>query len=482
MMATPDLSPALAADVPVNTALTSFIRALRMAGVRVSSAETLDAFRAAAVVGIGDKALLRTGLAAVLAKTSTEKALFASVFDSFFRFDELNPRHSDAAGQAARTRQHSEAGARCADAIDAPAAAASGASESSSALGQMLLAGDPSGLGQSLAAAALSVQIEQIQVFTQKGLYTRRILDAMGQAALLDEIRLAQDTGHYSPLADELQQRLSHLREQVRGYVERQFFLHADHSGERLQEKLLRTVKLSNLDRRTFGQVQKIVLRMARKLMARYSHRRRLTTKQGQLHLSATIRQNMGFDGQFFHLRWRRKQIDRASLFVICDVSGSMVNYSRFMLMLLYALERALPEVRAFAFAANLTEVTALFQQHSLAEAIDTTLRNYAGGATDYGQAFADFHRLCLADINHRSTVMILGDSRNNYGDPRTHLLSQIYNRVHKVMWLNPEPHYSWHTGDAVMRHYGPFCHQKTVCNSLLHLERVVSRLLSNVH
>ena len=186
----------------------------------------------------------------------------------------------------------------------------------------------------------------------------------------------------------------------------------------------------------------------------------------------------MAYDGNLFELHWKAVKIDRPKVFAICDVSGSVSNYARFMLMFLYSLEELLPKVRAFAFSSYLGEVTDLFSQQPLADAVAEALLRYGGGSTDYGQAWSDFTDLCLNDIDQRSTVIILGDGRNNYGRHRAELLQQLYQRCQRLIWLNPEPENFWSIGDAEMTRYSAYCHQIEQCNSLRHLERVISNLL----
>ena len=281
-------------------------------------------------------------------------------------------------------------------------------------------------------------------------------------------------------MGQELKRRREWLREQVRDYVERQFLLHADASGKRLREELLRKVKLSNVEHRSFRLIQEIVYKMAKKLAALHSRRKKVF-KRGQINIPRTLRHNMAYDGAIFDLKWKSVKIDRPKVFAICDVSGSVANYSRFMLMFLYSLEEVMPKVRSFAFSSDLAEVTDLFERNKLEDAISKTLRDYSGGSTDYGQAFQDFKRLCLDDIDHRTTIIILGDGRNNYGDPRSEILKEMYDRCKRLIWLNPESRNSWYVGDAEMRKYSAYCHQVDECNSLMHLERVVGNLLRTV-
>ena len=99
-------------------------------------------------------------------------------------------------------------------------------------------------------------------------------------------------------------------------------------------------------------------------------------------------------------------------------------------------------------------------------------------GGSDYGGMLLDLERDCLRGIDHRTTVLILGDARNNNLDPRSHILQQVHQRAKRVIWLNPEPESFWNTGDSVMRNYRPYCHLAKTCNTLDHLERLLDDLL----
>ena len=85
---------------------------------------------------------------------------------------------------------------------------------------------------------------------------------------------------------------------------------------------------------------------------------------------------------------------------------------------------------------------------------------------------------LALDDIDHRTTVLILGDARSNYGDPRSDLLHKVHERSRRVIFLNPEPRSMWNSGDSEMRRLQPYCDKAVTCASLRDLERVVSELL----
>ena len=475
--------------------LVEFVQVLRTADVKVSPAETLDAMETLDIIGIENRVLLKNSLSMVLSKNPEEKEAFNTSFDRFFSFNkfssennataldddthqddgEFDPESDSPNQQSGQGGQGGGqgGGAEASGELDFEQLAAQ------SELGKLLLSGDRMEVMIKMAEAGRQVDVNEIVVFTQKGLYTRKIMEAMGLKGLQDEVGELQEEGGRPQMhmAGQLKSARDYLREQVRDYVEKQFFLHADASGKQLREELLKKVKLSNLEKRNFKDVQEIVFKMAKKLVSIHSKRRK-TFKRGQLDIRKTLRSNMQYDGMLFDLKWKSQKVDRPKVICICDVSGSVSNYSRFLLMFLYSLAEILPKVRSFAFSSDLGEVTRLFQQSKLEDAMAKTMRDYGNGSTDYGQMLADFRSHVLKDVDSKTTVIILGDARNNYGDSKSEILREIYNKAQRVIWLNPEPKSSWTVGDAEMKKYAPCCHQTEVCNSLVHLERVVGNLL----
>ncbi len=487
--------------------LANFIRALRNVEVRISTAETLDAFNTVELVGYRNRAALKRSLSLVLSKTADEKETFDNCFDQYFSFSDVQGSRDAAIADDIDGPDRAEGGGGDASGSEGAegnegrgggtggggkkSKQASGLEEEEENLGPgamtepgselgLLIMGDSKvELSVAVASAGEAVNVRDIEVFTQKGLYTRRIMEHMGLADLNREISSLRQAPSVPErrLGQELRHRRDWLREQIRDYVERQFLLHADVSGRRLREELLRKVKLSNIEQRSFRMIQEIVFRMAKKLVSLHSRRKRVF-RRGQINIPRTLRHNMAYDGAIFDLHWKSVKIDRPKVFAICDVSGSVANYARFMLMFLYSLEEVMPKVRSFAFSSDLGEVTDLFERNDLEDAIAKTIHDYSGGSTDYGQAFGDFKKLCLDEVDNRTTIVILGDARNNYGDPRTDTLKEMYDRCRRLIWLNPEPRNSWGVGDSEMRRYTAYCHQVDECNSLMHLERVVGNLL----
>ena len=235
-----------------------------------------------------------------------------------------------------------------------------------------------------------------------------------------------------SELEQELRNQLTNLRERVSDYVQQQFLLHGDVSGEQLREQVFKSMNMAQIDRSYLHEVHSLVRKMAKKLANLHS-RRKKNFKKGKLDIRKTIRDNWVNQGILFDLSWAYKKVDRPKIYVICDVSGSVGAYARFMLMFLFSLTEVVSKLRAFVFSSNLGEVTNDFKDAQLDEAIEKALQKHGGGSTDYGQALTDFVSLCLDEIDKKTTVVILGDARNNFGPEKAHLMKSINERANST-------------------------------------------------
>jgi uncharacterized protein with von Willebrand factor type A (vWA) domain len=433
-----------------------FLGTLRTAGVRISVAEGLDAMLAAEMVGYDDRQLLKDALGLTVAKSAEEKALYDVCFDDFFRRDEFK-------GQAQGEGEESggEAG------------------ESGTALGQMLLGGDGAALAQEMERAANEVGISQIRIFTQVNLYARRIMEQMGLDALEGEISAMRRLGtpQGNQLADELDNARETLREEVRDFVRRQLEVYARGETDRLRDEFLRQMRLGTLGPRDKARMRILVRQIARRLATRHARVMRKKRK-GQLDTRRTIRKNMPNDGVLFRTFFRFKKIDRPKIVAICDVSGSVAASAEFLLLFLWSLREVLSGVRAFAFSNDLMEVTETLDKQEPEEATKHILRTIGFGSTNYGNSLATFRKSWLGILDRKTTVIILGDARGNRTEPRADIVRELSERSKRLIWLNPEARPVWGSGDSDMLRYKPYCHLAKVCNSLQHLEEVVSDLL----
>lgn len=445
------------------------------------------------IIGYSNRSDLRTGLSQALAKTAAEKATFVQCFDRFFQYElpaaanEAEQESSDddgskspdsddpAAGQKNQTDE-AEAANPALDLSGEIAADSELAEQLNNPLMKMLREDNRADLSLAIARAAESVGLAQIQMFTQKGQYTRKILDAMGE----EQIRRAviDLENRASPALNELQTYRDRLRELVRDHVEREYLIQAAGKNKQFMDEILAKTRLNNIEHHYLHRVHDLVRKMAKRLAAKHSRRRRVY-KRGQLNMAKTIRRGIANDGVMFDVYWKSIKKDRPQILAVCDVSGSVSAYAKFLLMFLYSLYDILPRVRSFAFSSHLGEVSDLFDKYPLEKAIELVNWKY-GGATDYGGSLLDFAALAMDDIDSNTTVIILGDARNNNGDAKLEVMQSVYQRAKKVIWLNPESRKMWGSGDSEMNRYLSTVHYAAECNSLQHLERIVDQLLRN--
>jgi hypothetical protein len=444
--------------------LGDFITALRHAGVRISISETLDALQAVQLVGYSDRATLSHSLSAALAKSAREKDIFARCFDHFFSIDYFMHNDKDGSGRLV------------------PSAVAK-----QDCLTQMLLNGDQTALVMAMQEAARAVDLVDIQFSTQRSPYTSRILNRMGVEALDNLIRELQADGTPGALgqATALQQARAFLADNVRRYVEQQLRLNMPSATQDLLASYLRHAKLSTLEQQHLQDMQDIIQRMVKRLNDLHS-RRRKTARRGQLDFKKTLRKNITYQGFLFDPKWKKRKVDRPDIVVICDISRSVMRTVRFLLLFLYGLNKAIARIRTFVLCSNLIEVTDILEQYPVAAAIEK-IRMGEGlpilmGRTDYDQSFRDFKANYMDSVSRRTTVLILGDARNNYAEAQTGILKMIYERSKRLIWLNPETPSFWGTGDSEMKKYLPFCSTAKECNTLHHLEGVVHSLVHRRH
>ncbi|MGA7875194.1 MAG: VWA domain-containing protein [Desulfoferrobacter sp.] len=436
----------------------NFVLALRRSGVAVSTSETLDAVRAVENIGYSDRAVFKGGLAATLAKSHHAKAVFDKCFERFF--SAILPSNEQHHSFQYSSKEYSA---------------------ELSQLTQMLLSGDRGGLAIAMQQAARAVDVTDIQFFTQKSAYIQKILRRMGFEELNRDIREMNRFEESIEQSKRLIEAKDELFQAVRDLVEQQFALYAPSASNRMIEQYLAEIRLSNAEERDFERMHTIVRKMTAKLKTVYSRKRRVA-KRGQLDFKKTLRENIAHQGFLFETRWKTKKVDRPNVVAICDISRSVKNVSRFFLLFLYTLNEMLSKIKTFVFCSNLVEVSRIFDEYPLSRAIATIESGgdlgVSFGLTDYGRAFADFKQNYLGGVSQKTTVIIIGDARNNYDDPKPEILKLIREKSKRVIWLNVENRFKWGSGDSEMLKYLPYCDLAMECNTLNHLEKVSRKLL----
>ena len=446
--------------------LRDFIKVLRASDVRISTSETIDAMNVASVVGLEDKILLKESLSQSLAKSLREKEIFEECYENFFKESYMNFSSPD----DKKDDKFNDANKDIDSELDQDIFSGEEDLES------MYNDSDRTALMSSMALASREVGLSQIRLFTQTGMFTRKIFEFMGLEKLNNDIFQASREGNLEREND-LKELRERIRLEIRDYVEQQVKLRTSQSGRQLREEALSQVRLSQVDRSDLAIMINIVRKMAKRLVSLHS-RRKKKANRGQLDVRSTLRANQEYDGLLFETVWKKTKVNRPKVITLCDVSGSVANVARFFLMFLYSLSEVLPHIRTFAFSNKAGEVTDLFETKDIEEASAETLLLYGGGSTDYGQALIDLEGFIETDIDKKTTLIILGDARSNFGDPRTDILKSLQEKSKRVIFLNPEPKGLWGTGDSEMKRFLPYCGKARYCSSLKDLERVVDDLL----
>jgi uncharacterized protein with von Willebrand factor type A (vWA) domain len=442
--------------------LARFVHALRSAELPVSPAETLDGFEVVRQVGIADPRLLENALSLTLAKTRDEKARFAACFDRFF--------HQLAFQQPARRAvlRQVDAQALLDDLAGAENPALTGVVSA-------ILSGELDEVRWKVQAEAERAGMANIQNLREKSAYAGILARSLGIEALESLISRPEsvDPANLPPLRYLRQ----YIQEQVRAYVDDQYALNVDATGKRALIDAALSSNLDQLQPDYYREVDRVVAKLADRL-AQQHRRRRRKANRGALDLKHTLRENVAYDGALFNLKWRQKRIQRSAIYVVCDVSNSVARIARFLLLFLHGLTEVLPQVRAFAFSNRCGEITEQFRAKGVERAVEEALFDWGRGATDYGAALIDFRDLVHQQLDHRSTLIFLGDARGNYFDPQIDVFRHLAARVRQVFWLNPENRDQWAEGDSDMRRYAPYCLRVDVCRGLKDIERFADRLL----
>jgi uncharacterized protein with von Willebrand factor type A (vWA) domain len=339
--------------------------------------------------------------------------------------------------------------------------------------------GDPDRVAAALERAAAAAGVDDIRFASQGSYFARRMLEAMGvkdlEARLID--RLQARTAEASAEAQALIDARASLTRQARAVVDRRFEVFGRAATETFMNTAVSARPIDQLSLRDMERMKTLVARMAKRLAERHS-RPRKHRQQGRLDIRRTLRANAGHDGVPFQLIWKQKRRDRPKIVAICDVSGSVAAYVRFLLMFLYALSETVADLGAFAFSHALADVSPVLRRMDFETALQRILFEVGTGGTDYGQALTDLRDRHWETIDRRTTVLILGDGRSNHTDPRLDIFAEIADRAKRVVWLCPEPASRWGTGDSEIPRYRPFCTALTHCATALDLERALDEVL----
>ncbi|HZS40165.1 MAG TPA: VWA domain-containing protein [Polyangia bacterium] len=466
--------------------LAEFVRLCRKNGLRVSTAEMLDLVRAAELIGADDPEILRAALQAVLVKRRVDEEPFNELFDLYFfrRADFRARAESEGAPPLVEALLKEGLTEEQIEHLIAMLADEASRMQPLARMGLGLRRGQVEAL---IRLSGIRVDFDRLVNPLQIGFFTQHLLEALNFRGAGDELRalggrLAGKIG--AEQADKVmraaQANLERVRSSVRGYVSDEFERRNLNYVEQVRKQILSQKPFGAMSEAELLRLRGEVTRLARKLRQMASLRRKVE-RRGRLDTRRTLRRALATGGVPFVIKHRRRRVEKPRLIVLCDISDSVRHVSRFMLQFAFTLQELFSQVRSFVFVSDLGECTDLFKKYELQRAVDLA---YAGGVvnvyanSNFGRAFKMFADRYLDVVTKKTTVIVIGDARNNYNPPEAGALADIKGRAKRVLWLNPEPPISWAFGDSAMRDYEPYCDKVEVVNNLASLSNVVDELV----
>ncbi len=473
--------------------LQGFVQDLRTAGLPVSLSENIDAAIAVKHIPIEDRNAFKYALAATLVKNNSHWKTFETLFEVYFSlrgkeyslgsdgddpFDnpDYDPNEEGQDGE----RGMGEGGGQGLT-----------PEELAELLFQALMKGDDQ-LMRALARQAVKRYAGMEPGRPVGGTYylyrTLRNLDLDGMMERLME-QARQEAGELTSLEerlerDEFESRIDKLKKEIEAEIRRR--LVADRGAEAmaktLRKPLPEDVDFMHASREEMANLRKAIYPLTRKLAVRLARKRR-HQRRGQLDFRRTVRHSLSYGGVPAELVFRHPRPAKPEIMVVADISGSVAAFARFTLHLVYAISGQFSKVRAFVFIDGLDEVTKFFEGvDDITQAVHRVNTEadvvWVDGHSDYGHALEVFWDTYGKEISSKSTVMVLGDARNNYHASQAWIMKEISQKARKLFWLNPEPKAYWDTGDSIVGEYGAHCDGVFEVRNLRQLEKFVDNLV----
>jgi uncharacterized protein len=472
--------------------MAGFIKELRAAGLPVSLTENLDAMEALTHIPMEDRQTFKYALAATLVKNDSHWRAFETVFEVYFSLRGPQYALSGDADAEQMWREMQEQMEQNGESKGAGGSMEGMTPEEMMAmLYQALMNGDDA-IMRALARQAVSRFAGMEPGRPVGGTYylyrTLRNLDLDNMLQKLMDGQREQLGGEMTPLEerlekDEFNDRIEQFKKEIEAEIRRR--LVADRGAEAmaktLRKPLPEDVDFMHASRDEMGNLRQALGPLTRKLQARLA-RKRKHQRRGPLDFRRTVRASLSYGGVPAEPKFRFPRPSKPELMVVADISGSVAAFARFTLMLVYAIQNQFSKVRSFVFIDGIDEVTEFFKNvDDVTEAVHRVNTEadvvWVDGHSDYGHAFEVFWQKWGREIGPKTTVLLLGDARNNYHASQAWVVKEIRARARHVYWLNPEPKSYWNTGDSIVGEYGTHTDGVYECRNLRQLEGFVEKL-----
>lgn len=378
--------------------LSVFSRMLRLEGLAISPKETADAAQILSVLGFEDREQVKTALRTVFAKSREEQMTFDRVFDGFFISEES--MREQAKRQMEREREMEQARRQAEE------------------------------------------ELETVKL-------TDRQLDTY--AAMPDEARqkLRRFLERYKESADRNPELYNHFIHSVftKTILEQQMLMEDAAVGGQAADPELGLLfrDISEFKDTELPRAIAMIQTVANQINGELTAKRKRSGRGRKLDFRRTIRKGLQTGGSLYHLKYRKKRSRRRNLVLLCDVSGSMVQFSEFALRFIQSLNQVSDSSRVFLFSEEMFEADAFSLQNM------DLFRDYVrkcgiyGKGTDLGAAL---ERLCAMNppvMNASTTLLILSDTKTVDQGRAVAAMQEAKRLAGRVLWLNPIPQNHWH-------------------------------------
>ena len=411
--------------------LSYFSRMLRLHDLNVSPKETEDAAKILTVLGFADRNQVKTALRTVFAKSREEQLVFDKVFDGFFLSEE-------AIRQQAKEQMEKEA-----------------------------------------------EQARQRQIAEED----------------LQNLEFTEDQREaYASIDEEKRQKLRNIKEKYADGTKRSpdiynNLIHSVFAKAILEQQMMMEnaglgvdetdpeVGLLYRDISAFQDTEipkaiSIIQGITRQINGELSAKRSSSGHSGKLDFRKTIRKGLETGGSFYRLKYRKKRQRRKHLVLLCDVSGSMIQFSEFALRFIQSLNQVSDSSRVFLFSEDVHEADAFSLQNM------DLFRNYVrdsglyGKGTDLGTALEKLNTMRPAPLGAATTLLILSDTKTIDQPRAVQALIESKRLAGRVIWLNPIPESKWQYLRSVQT-FAALC-SMVPCSTLRELANACRRLASN--
>jgi uncharacterized protein with von Willebrand factor type A (vWA) domain len=453
--------------------MVDFIRALRAAGVRISLAESIDAMHGAEVVGIEGRDQFRAAMKSTLVKEAKDNGKFDYFFPLFFAANQ--PPMQDVTGEMSPDQQQM---------IDEAMQSLQDQMQALRELLQQLMDGKPFDKDQ-LEQAGQQTGLDQANEMYQRPWFERRMQRQLNMQQLQQAIeqllemlqQMGMDSQSLQELREMLEQNAEGLNDQISQYVGAT--LAQNMAEQEPQPKPdLQDVPFTSLSDSEVEQIRDEIRRLAARLRSRAALRQK-RAKTGTLDTRRMMRANMKYDSVPLELKYKSHHV-KPSLVLICDVSTSMRYCAEFLLTLIYQLQDQVAKTDSFIFIGDLVEISMVFAEMEPRAAVERVLTDNPPGHynTDLGNSLKTLSDDFLSCVTSKTTIIVLGDGRNNYNNPRTDIMSDLQRRSRRLIWFNPESPGQWGTGDSDMHQYAPLSNGVFRVSNLRELAAAVDKIL----